>query len=145
LAERLTTRRGFAQLLALAALAGPAAANQEAISRMLLDASRALQARNAALFLGHFDRKRFEAYSQLESNIVVLTEQKDIASSIRIVEVTTDGEDFLSRVDWLIQISPLDRPGLIETRRHMIALRVAAAGKKWRIAGLDPVDFFRPA
>lgn len=112
---------------------------------MLRDVSRALQARNAALFLSHFDRKRFAAYSQLESNVVALSGQKDIASSIRIVEVAADGEDFLSRVDWLMQISPLERPGPIETRRHVITLRVVAAGKKWRIVGLDLVDFFRPA
>jgi hypothetical protein len=139
------TRRRFGLLLSVAALAGPAAANQEAISRMLRDASRALQARNAALFLGHFDRERFAAYSQLESNVVALTEQKDLASSIRIVEVAADREEFVSRVDWLMQISPLDRPGPIETRRQMISLRVAAAGKKWRITAFDPVDFLRPA
>jgi hypothetical protein len=139
------TRRRFTRLFAIASLAGPATANQAAISRMLRDVSRAIQARNAALFLGHFEKKRFDAYSRLESNVVALTEQKDIASSIRILEVTADGDDFLSRVDWLLQISPLDRPGAIETRRHIITVSVTAQGKKWRIVELDPVDFFRPA
>ncbi len=139
------TRRRFTRVLAIASLAGPAAANQAAISRMLRDASRAIQARNAALFLGHFEKKRFGAYSRLESNVVALTEQKDIGSSIRILEVTADGDNFLSRVDWLLQISPLNRPGAVETRRHIITVNVTAQGRKWRIVELDPVDFFRPA
>ena len=102
------TRRGFTQLAALLAVTAPAAANQEAISRMLLDASRALQARNAALFLSHFDKKSFEGYPQLELNVVVLTRQKDLASSIQIVEIAEAGDTFRGRVDWLLQISPLN-------------------------------------
>ena len=111
---------------------------------MLLDASRALQARNAALFLSHFDKKSFEGYPKLESNIVVLTRQKDLASSIQIVEIAEAGDTFRGRVDWLLQISPLNRAGTIETRRNMITLRIAAQGRKWRIIDLTPVDFFRP-
>jgi len=111
---------------------------------MLRDASRALQGRNAGLFMSHFDKKRFEGYGRLETNVVVLTEQKDIASSIQIVEVAQDDETFRSRVDWLLQVSPLNRAGRIETRRSMITLQIAAQGKKWRIIDLTPVDFFRP-
>lgn len=111
---------------------------------MLRDVSRALQARNAALFLSHFDRDRFDAYPQLEANVVVLMEQKELGSSIRIVEIAEDGESFRGRVDWLLQVSPLGRTGMIETRRSMIDVRVARDGKKWRIVAFAPVDFLRP-
>ena len=138
------TRRRFTQLATFLAVTAPAAADQGAISRMLRDLSRALQARNAALFLSHFDKKRFEEYPKLESNVVVLSRQKDLASSIQIVEVAEAGDAFRSRVDWLLQISPLNRAGTIETRRNMITLRIAAQGRKWRIIDLAPIDFFRP-
>ncbi len=112
---------------------------------MLRDVSRALQARNAARFLGYFDRDRFDAYRQLEANVVVLMEQKELGSSIRIVEMAKDGESFRGRVDWLLQVSPLGRTGAIETRRSMVDVRVALTGKKWRIVAFAPVDFLRPA
>lgn len=112
---------------------------------MLRDASRALQARNAALFLNHFDHERFEAYPQLEANVVVLTEQRDLASSIRIEEMVEEGDSFRGRIDWLLQISPLGRAGSVETRRSMIDVRVARSGAKWRIVAFAPVDFLRPA
>ena len=139
------TRRAFAGLAAFGASLGTAQASETAVSRMLRDVSRALQARNAALFLSHFDRDRFEAYAQLEANVVVLMEQKELGSSIRIVELAEDGEFFRGRVDWLLQVSPLGRTGAIETRRSTIDVRVARDGKKWRIIAFAPVDFLRPA
>ncbi len=139
------TRRAFAGLAALGASLGTAQASETAVSRMLRDLSRALQARNAALFLSHFDRGRFDSYAQLEANVVVLMEQKELGSSIRIVELVEEEEDFRGRVDWLLQVSPLGRTGTIETRRSMIDVRIARVGKKWRIVAFAPVDFLRPA
>jgi len=137
------TRRAFAGLALLGAGLGTAQASETAVARMLLDVSRALQARNAALFLSHFDRDRFDAYAQLEANVVVLMAQKELGSSIRIVEMVEEEELFRGRIDWLLQISPLGRTGAIETRRSMVDVRVARAGRKWRIVAFAPVDFLR--
>ena len=139
------TRRRFTQLAVFVAAYPEAQADQAGVSRMLRDASRALQARNAALFLNHFDRERFELYPQLEANVVVLTEQRDLASSIRIEQIVQEGDFFRVRIDWLLQISPLGRAGSVETRRSMIDVRVARAGAKWSIVAFGPVDFLRPA
>ena len=139
------TRRRFAQLVVFVVACPAARADQEAVSRMLKDASRALQARNAALFLSHFDRERFKAYPQLEANVVVLTKQRDLASSIRIDEIVEEGGSFRGRIDWLLQISPLGRTGAVEIRRSMIDVKVARAKEKWRIVAFAPVDFLRPA
>lgn len=139
------TRRRFTQLAVFVAAYPEARADQAAVSRMLRDASRALQARNAALFLNHFDRERFEAYPQLEANVVVLTQQRDLASSIRIEQIVQEGDFFRVRIDWLLQISPLGRAGSVETRRSMIDVRVARAKSKWSIVAFGPVDFLRPA
>ncbi|MDE0163836.1 MAG: hypothetical protein OXL36_01955 [Bryobacterales bacterium] len=138
------TRRRFMQLAVFVSAYPEARADQAAVSRMLRDASRALQARNAALFLNHFDRERFEAYPQLEANVVVLTEQRDLASSIRIEEIVEEGDFFRVQIDWLLQISPLGRAGSVETRRSIIDVRVSLAGTKWRIVAFTPVEFLRP-
>ncbi len=114
------------------------------IARALHDVSRALQAGNAATFLAAFDRQEFTEYPQLETNIVVLTRQSQIASSIKIAAIEADGEVFSAEVDWVLQLSPASALGDIETRRQLIKLRLRKAKKKWKVVALEPVEFFEP-
>jgi hypothetical protein len=121
--------------------------NPEARSlrRLVQDASRALQAGNAASFLRWFDRGRFPAYAALESHVVTLTTQSDIASSIQIFEIEPAENGYRLRVDWLLQLSVKETPGPLETRRAALALAARETQKgKWVITNLDRVEFFRP-
>lgn len=140
-------------LAALLAWAPPLQAQEDApessrnrdVIRMVQDVSRALQARNAASFLRFFDRNRFDGYPALESHIVALTTQSDIASSIDITEIEPKEDGYRLRVDWLLQLSIQETPGPLESRRRMIEISASEQKKgKWRITGLTPVDFFRP-
>jgi len=115
-----------------------------AITRTLQDASRALQARNAARFLSYFDRKRFSDYSQIESSVVALAKQADIASSIEVSGWEPDGDGYLGTVDWILQLTLISAPGKVQTRREQIKLRVAKPKNRWKIVELTPVSFFRP-
>jgi hypothetical protein len=115
------------------------------LRRLVQDASRALQAGNAASFLHSFHRERFAGYPTLESHVVALTTQSDIASSIQIVETEPVQGGYRLRVDWLLQLSVKETPGPLETRREGLSISVAEEPKgKWRITGIEPVDFFRP-
>jgi hypothetical protein len=114
------------------------------VRRVVHDASRALQARNASLFLQGFDRKQFAGYADLESHIVALTMQSDIASSIEIVAIEPKDGGYHLRVDWLLQLSVLETPGPLETRREVLEISAAQQKGKWRITDLRPVRFFRP-
>jgi hypothetical protein len=119
-------------------------AEARAVRRVVHDASRALQSRNASLFLRGFDRKQFSGYADLESHIVALTTQSDIASSIEIVAIEREDSGYRLRVDWLLQLSVLETPGPLETRREILELSAAQEKSKWRITDLRPVRFFRP-
>lgn len=121
--------------------AGPEA---DRIARMLHDASRALQAGNAASFLSHFDRERFAGYTRLETDVVALTRQNQVASSIEIIEIKPDGEAYAVQVDWVLQLSLLSAPGPIESRQEQVTLRAAQVKKRWKIVQLEPIGFFRP-
>jgi hypothetical protein len=115
------------------------------VRRLVQDASRALQAGNAASFLRWFDRKQFAGYPALESHIVALTTQSNIASSIQIVEIEQVQGDYHLRVDWLLELTVQEAAGPLETRREVLEVSVAAAKKgEWRITSLGPLEFFRP-
>jgi hypothetical protein len=136
-----------------AATAAPLHAQQipqdtpEARSIRLLahDLSRALQAGNAASFLHWFDRKQFAQYAVLESHVVALTTQSDVASSIQIVEIERQPDGDRLSIDWLLELSVKETPGPLETRRKMVAISAREDGKgKWKITNLEPAEFFQP-
>jgi len=114
-----------------------------AITRTVQDASRALQARNAARFLGYFDRERFSGYSEIESSVVALTRQADIASSIAVSGWEQQGEEYLGTVDWILQLTLISAPGEVQIRRETIRFRMATSRGRWKIVQLAPVSFFR--
>lgn len=121
------------------------------VMRLVQDASRALQARSATSFLRLFDRENFAGYPELESHIVALTTQSDIASSVETVSIEQSGAGYRLRVDWLLQLSVLETPGPLETRREVLEISAADLNNeseqkkgKWRITSLKPLEFFRP-
>ena len=125
-------------------LAQTAQPDQLAITRTLQDASRALQARNAARFLSYFDRKRLSDYSEIESSTVALVQQADIASSIEVGRWKQEGGEYIGTVDWILQLTLISAPGEVQTRRERIELRIAKSKNRWKIVELTPAGFFRP-
>jgi hypothetical protein len=117
---------------------------QQRVSRMLLDASRALQAGNATRFLGYFNHSGFEGYADLESNIVALTRQADIASSIEITSAREEEGAYHVTIDWVLQLTPSGGIGRVEERRAAVTVEVSTSGVKPEINALAPVAFFRP-
>ena len=112
--------------------------------RVILDASRALQAGNAARFLGYFDERQFPDFSALRRNVTALLEARTVASSVDIVSIGNSSGDRKMRVDWLLQLTPIAGPGEIETRRQMVELTLSQQSPgKWRIASLAPIELFR--
>ena len=114
------------------------------VRRVVQDASRALQVGNAAAFLRLFDRKQFAGYPTLESHVVALSTQSDVASSVQFIEIEQVASGYRLRVDWLLQLSVKETPGPLETRREVTEIRVEEEKGKWRIIDLEPVEHFRP-
>ena len=75
--------------------------------------------------------------------VLALTAQRTIASSVEIGPLReADGGPALS-VDWLLQLTPLRDPGPVEIRQEKLALRFVKRKGKWKIAALEPLEFFR--
>jgi hypothetical protein len=121
--------------------AGPPEADE--VSSLLLDLSTSLQEGNAARFLSHIDH-RLKDYAVLEDNVVAMTAQDEVASSVAVLEQrkTSEGYDF--RLDWLLELKTISGDKPAERRRSEVSCRIKRSGKQWKISALAPVTFFRP-
>ena len=131
---------------ALCFCVAPAAANADAdqISAVLLSLSTSLQDRNAAGFLDQVDRKRFSNYGALEDNVVAMTAQDEVASSIGILEQSRNGDIFELKLDWFLQLKRTGTEGPAERRRETVTCRIQHLGKRWKVTALAPLSFLRP-
>ncbi len=140
----------FACLAALSAglfaVSGAMRAEDEAVAvrLVILDAGRALQANNAALFLSKFDSRSMAGFDDLSVHVRALAAQRTIASSVEVGPVQEDeGGGLAVTVDWLLQLTPLSGPGPVEVRQENLSLRFVKRKGKWKIAALEPLEFFR--
>ena len=121
-----------------------AADDADQISAVLLSLSTSLQDRNAAGFLDQVDRKRFSNYAVLEDNVVAMTAQDEVASSIGILEQSRNGDIYELKLDWLLQLKRTGAEGPAERRRETVTCRIERLGKRWKVTALAPVSFLRP-
>ena len=122
----------------------PAAGSDAAagIRDLVRGLSRALQAGNAPLFLAAFDRRAFGGFQRLREQVSALTEQRRIASSVESAQPVSDAGSWSVRVNWLLELTPREGVGPIERRHEVLVLRLVRGVKRWRIADLEPADFF---
>lgn len=137
------TRRGFVALFPAAALGQDA--DREQVIQVIRDASRALNAGNVGLFLKKFDKRATPNFSEIEANAVPLAELREIASSIQINELTGSGEAYDAKIDWLLQLTPQNGLGPVESRQRQVNVRLVKGKKRWRFTRFEPVDFLSPA
>lgn len=137
------TRRSL--LLLGAAAAGSAFAQQdEGPRRLILDASRALQAGNAARFLSYFDKTKFTEFPALRRTVTALTQARTIASSVDILSLAANDAIWNAEVDWLLQLTPISGAGSLERRQETATLTIAKNSKDhWLIASFSPIELFR--
>ena len=113
------------------------------IRLLIRDASRALQAGNAPLFLAAFDKRAFSDFPMLRDEVTALTAQRRIASSVESGSPVGAGGARTVRVDWLLDLTPKIDPGPLERRHESIVMTVAKRGGRWRVIGMQPAGFFR--
>ena len=136
--------RRYLLVSACLAAASAQAQEDEAPRRVILDASRALQAGNAARFMGYFDERKFGAFAELRRTVTALLEARTAASSVAVTSIADSSDYKAIRVDWILQLTPIAGPGEIETRRRMIELTLAEQSPGvWRIVNFVPTDFLR--
>jgi hypothetical protein len=130
---------------AILILAAPLAAQSEErpARRLVLDASRALQAGNAARFLGYFDKDAMPELEELRNDVLALVDLRTIASSVRVEKTAVEDGVATMTVDWLLQLTPSGEVGAVERRRDVIEVRVRL-GDEPKIVSLTPAKLFRP-
>lgn len=106
------------------------------------DASRALQAGNAPLFMAAFDRHAFSGFQALREEVTALAAHRRIASSVESGSPEGGPGEWTVRVDWLLELTPKLDPGPLERRHETLVVRLVKRGKRWKIANLEPTDFF---
>ena len=127
--------RTFAFLLAAFALQ---AQPPRDVLELFRDVAEALSANEPGDFMDHFDRM-MPGYATLRDEVRALLDGSEVGSSIEIVTDEGNDQRRTLQLDWVLQINR-DAP-----RRQIVKCRVERQGKKWKIAALEPVEFFKPS
>jgi KaiC/GvpD/RAD55 family RecA-like ATPase len=132
-------RRTFLALLAAPLFADT---HQQAIDLFTVMAS-ALSEGNGLAFLDRVDHA-MQDYQTLEQNILALTAQNEVLSSIEVLK--DDGDEHTRNVelDWFLQIRSRAENGGIERRREVVKCRIERHKKKWEVVSLEPKSLFAP-
>ena len=96
-----------------------------------------------ASFLDSFD-SNMPGYAALQDNVTGLLAAYNVGATIE--EITDEGDDRKRTVelDWLLiltQKGAANSPQ--QTRRRVVKCTVERRGKRWKITGLEPIDFFK--
>src|SRR5277367_4513036 len=94
-------------------------------------AAEALSNKDAAEFLGHFD-KSMPGYADLRDEIEELLARGEAGSAIEIVKDEGDDQKRTLELDWVLEIPDQ------QVRRKIVKCGIERRGKKWKIVGLEP-------
>jgi hypothetical protein len=103
----------------------------------------ALSEANASAFMSAFD-PAMPGYEALRAGVTALLREAEVQSSIELVEDQGDDSSRAVELDWLVHIVGRQDGAVAERRRERVKCRVEKSGKKWRVASLDPLQFFAP-
>ena len=134
-----------AAALLLTAVALQAQTPTEAATRVVLDASRALQAGSAPRFLGYFDRKQTDDFPALRDGVTALLVDSKVASSVEVRPIAERPREIDFEIDWILQISSERDLGQVDERRRMVKATVRVSdGDKAKLIRVEPLSFFSP-
>ena len=103
----------------------------------------ALSAGDASAFLNAFD-PAMPGYEALRASVTALLREAEVQSSIELVGEEGDDRSRAVELDWLVHIVDRQDGAVAERRQERVKCRVEKSGKKWRIAALEPLQFFAP-
>lgn len=103
----------------------------------------ALSAGDATAFLKAFD-PAMPGYGTLRAGVTALLSEAQVQSSIELVEEEGDDRSRAVELDWLVHIVNRQDGAVAARRQERVKCRVEKSGSKWRIASLEPLQFFAP-
>jgi hypothetical protein len=104
----------------------------------------ALSASDARAFMAAID-PAMPGYEALRASVTALLNEAEVQSSIELVEEEGDDRSRAVELDWLVHIVDRYDGAVAERRQERVKCRVEKSGKKWRVATLEPLQFFAPA
>ncbi len=103
----------------------------------------ALSAGNAIAFMNAFD-PAMPGYEELRAAVTALVGEAEVQSSVELVEEEGDDRSRAVVLDWLVHIMDRQDGAVAERRQERVKCRVEKSGKQWRIAWIEPLQFFAP-
>ena len=129
-------------LVPLAAWCHAADAAQEVVD-LIADLAASLSAGNVTLFLQAFDPK-MPGFAKLRENVTGLIAQGDVQSLIDPLEDEGDDHRRVAQFDWTLLMHRGQEATSHTRREQVLKFSVEKRGSKWRIVGLEPIEFFAP-
>jgi murein L,D-transpeptidase YcbB/YkuD len=126
----------------LAAYCRAADVAQEVVD-LIADLAASLSAGNVTLFLQAFDPK-MPGYAKLRENVTGLIGQGDVQSLIDPLEDEGDERRRVAQFDWTLLMHRGQEATSFARREQVLKFSVEKRGGKWRIVGLEPIEFFAP-
>jgi hypothetical protein len=132
------------RLLILAFLVSILSADpRQEVYDLLGSMASSLSQEDAGDFLAAFD-KSMKGYDELAVNVRALVAQMDVVSSIDLIDDAGNAERRTMRVDWILELKNKNERTSLLRRQKTVQLQFEKRGRKWRVVGLEPLDFFAP-
>ena len=128
--------------LPIAACCRAADAAREVLE-LISDAAAALSAGNISLFLKAFD-PAMAGYAKLRENVTGLVAEGEVQSLIDPLEDEGDDQRRVTQVQWTLRLHSGEPSASWVRREQAVKCRVERQRGKWRIVGLEPIEFFGP-
>jgi hypothetical protein len=129
-------------LIPLAACCRASDPAQEVLD-LVADAAASLSAGNVSRFLKAFD-PAMQGYAKLRENVTGLIALGDVQSLIDPLEDEGDDRRRTVQFRWTLRLQRGEQSASFTRREQVVKCKVEKQRGKWRIVGLEPIDFFAP-
>jgi hypothetical protein len=129
-------------LIPLAACCRASDPAQEVLD-LVADAAASLSAGNVSRFLKAFD-PAMQGYAKLRENVTGLVALGDVQSLIDPLEDEGDDRRRTVQFRWTLRLQRGEQSASFTRREQVVKCKVEKQRGKWRIVGLEPIDFFAP-
>jgi hypothetical protein len=97
---------------------------------------------NAAGFLSYFE-SQMPGYQTLRATVSALAENTQVESSVGLVSNQGDDSKRTLETDWTLDLINPDTGIRLTERQQRVKCYVEYRNGRWRIVGIEPLDFFR--
>ena len=129
-------------VISLAACCHAADPAQEVLD-LVADAAASLSAGSVPQFLKAFD-PGMEGYAKLRENVTGLVALGDVQSLIDPLEDEGDDRHRTVELRWTLRLHRGEQSASFTRREQVVKCKVEKQRGKWRIVGLEPIEFFAP-